>query len=77
MCHNRYFLKMINQLIEPSEKCGIQKQLHDNHVLDHFKQLITKDRYFKRKTDESSSDDEEGVPVVFHCIPPPSKKPKT
>ena len=67
---------MINQQIEPSEKSGIQKHL--NNVLDHFKQLLSKDRYSKKaeKTEESSDDDDEGVPVVFHCIPPPSKKPK-
>ena len=64
---------MINQEIEPSEKSGIQKRLQDNYALDHFKQLLLKDRYFK-KAEESS--DEEGLPVVFRCIPPPSKKPR-
>ena len=65
---------MINQEIEPSEKSGIQKLLQDYYALDHFRQLQLKDRYFK-KIDESS-DEEEGVPVVFRCIPPPSKKQK-
>ena len=50
----------------------MQKHLQDNYALDHFKQFLLKDRYFK--TEESS--DEEGVPVVFRCIPPPSKKQK-
>ena len=68
---------MIEGPIEPSKKSDIQRLLEDHLALEHFKQLITKDRIFKqekRPHDDSSSDKSDGLSVVFKSQPPPKKK---
>ena len=68
---DRYFLQMIEGT---SKRFGIQRLLQDHFALDHFKQLVLKDCFFKKLNEGSSSDDsEDGLPVVFSCKPPPKK----
>ena len=70
---DRYFLRMIEGTIELSEKSGIQRLLQEHLALEHFKQLVSKDRFFKQGRDDSSDDSDDGLSVVFNTQPPPKK----
>lgn len=73
--YGRYFLKMVDSRIEPSEQSGIQMHLQKFLALQHFKQLTLKNKIFgKREHDDEDSSDDDGVHIMYNCKPPPRKQ---